>query len=177
MDNLTLAYVLIGIGVLLMAAELLIPTGGILLAASCIVILAGVAMTFYFGDPFTGMVTLVITLVGVPILATGFLYLWPWTPLGRKLIQAGDRESDTLASMPAFQELEQLRGRYGRTVSSMRPSGVVDFDGKRVDAMTEGGMLDPNAWVRCIDVRPGGRVIVRAVEKPDLGDMDSTDFR
>jgi membrane-bound serine protease (ClpP class) len=47
----------------------------------------------------------------------------------------------------------------------MRPSGTVEFDGRRVDAMTEGVMLDAGVWVRCLEVK-GGRVIVREMESP-----------
>ena len=78
--------------------------------------------------------------------------------------------------MPTNLELEQLRGRYGKAVSSLRPSGVVEFDGKRVDCMSEGSMIDPGQWVRCIDVK-AGKVMVRQVERPpDLGDIDPSDL-
>ena len=53
------------------------------------------------------------------------------------------------------QELEQLRGRIGRTMSALRPAGMVDFDGRRIDTITEGMMVDPGQLVRCIDVRGG----------------------
>ena len=77
--------------------------------------------------------------------------------------------------MPVNLELEALRGRYGRAASDLRPSGVVDFDGKRIDAISEGVMVQVGAWVRCIDVK-AGRVLVRQVDKPDLGDLESADF-
>ena len=79
------------------------------------------------------------------------------------------------AALPANQELEQLKGRIGRTLSALRPAGVVDFDGRRIDTITEGMMVDPGQWVRCIDVR-AGKVIVRPVEKPDLGDLETAVF-
>ena len=57
----------------------------------------------------------------------------------------------------------------------LRP-GVVDFDGRRIDTITEGMMVEPGQWVRCIEVK-AGKVIVRPVEKPNLGDLDIPDFR
>ena len=77
--------------------------------------------------------------------------------------------------MPVNLELEQYRGRIGRAISALRPSGVVDFDGRRVDVITEGMMVEPGQWVRCIDVRTG-RVLVRPVEKANLGDLEAADF-
>ena len=73
--------------------------------------------------------------------------------------------------------VEALRGRYGRTVSALRPAGVTEFDGKRVDTMSEGQMIDPGVWVRCIDVK-SGTVIVRQVDKPpDLANMETADLQ
>ena len=58
MDNLTLAYVLIALGLLLLVAELFLPTGGVLFVLSVGALIVGVAMTFAY-DQSTGMVTLV----------------------------------------------------------------------------------------------------------------------
>jgi membrane-bound serine protease (ClpP class) len=59
----------------------------------------------------------------------------------------------------------------------MRPSGTVEFDGRRVDAMTEGVMLDAIVWVKCVDVK-AGKVIVRQVPKPkDLSEFDIADLK
>jgi membrane-bound serine protease (ClpP class) len=173
MDNLTLAYVLIALGALLLLAELFVPTGGILLLGAGACIAVGVVLSFVYGEPRTGMLTLVLVTVSLPIFGTLLFYLWPKTPLGRKLVMPP--EDATVAQMPVIVELEALRGRTGRTVSTMRPSGVVDFDGRRVDCVTEGMMLDSNQWVKCIDVR-AGRVVVRQIEAPTLRDLENTDF-
>jgi membrane-bound serine protease (ClpP class) len=85
-------------------------------------------------------------------------------------------EDATLASTPARLELEELRGRIGRTLSALRPSGVCDFDGRRVDTITEGMMVEPGQWVRCVDVQ-AGKVVVRPVDKPDLGELETAIFR
>src|SRR5438477_9878077 len=131
MDSLTVAYLLIGLGLALLLAELFLPTSGMLFLASALCILSGVVMTFYYGDPSTGMVTLLCVFIAVPALIGLGMYYWPRTSMGRRFIL---RDSDaTIAQMPVHLELEQLRGRYGRALSDLRPSGVVDFDGKRID--------------------------------------------
>jgi membrane-bound serine protease (ClpP class) len=95
--------------------------------------------------------------------------------LGKRFFLTGPDENATVAALPANQELEQLKGRIGRTLSALRPAGVVDFDGRRIDTVTEGMMVDPGQWVRCVDVR-AGRVVVRPVDRPDLGRLESDDF-
>jgi hypothetical protein len=36
-------------------------------------------------------------------------------------------------------------------------------------------MVAAGSWVRCVDVR-AGKVLVRPVDKPNLGDLESADF-
>jgi membrane-bound serine protease (ClpP class) len=172
-----LPWLLIALGFVLLVAELFLPTGGVLFVLSVAALVVGVGMTFYNNDPATFMITLVVVVVGAPALFGLAFYYWPKTPMGKRFFLTGPQEDDTLATLPVNLELEQLRGHYGRTLSALRPAGITDFDGRRVDTITEGIMIEPGQWVRCIDVR-AGKVIVRPVEKPpDLGDLEAADFR
>lgn len=172
---LTVALALIGLGLLLLIAELFLPTGGILSALAVGAIIVGVAMPFFYGDTAAGLLTMLGVFIVVPIVVSVMMHVAPRTPLIKRMIQQGPEEDATVASMPVIVELEQLRGRLGRAVSSLRPSGVVDFDGRRIDTLTEGMMVEPGTWVRCIDVK-AGRVIVRPVDKPDLGELENVNF-
>ena len=171
--QLVLAYVLIVAGLLFLILELLFPTGGAFLALSVCALILGVAMTFIYSDnPATGVLTLIGVFVAVPVLGLAVLHYSPRTRLGKQFFLNSPDEDATIASMPVHLELEQLRGRVGRSVSALRPAGVVDFDGKRIDVMTEGVMIEAGAWVRCIDVK-AGKVIVRRVRQADLGDLEN----
>jgi membrane-bound serine protease (ClpP class) len=170
-----LAYVLIAVGFVLLAAELFLPTSGTLFVLSVICIAGGVGMTFYYGSTPIGVITLVAVFILLPTFGGLLLRYWPRTRMGKKMFLSGPEEDATVASMPVLMELEQLRGRFGRAVSDLRPSGVCDFDGWRVDTITEGMMVDAGQGVRCIDVR-AGKVIVRPVEKPTLGNLENVDL-
>jgi membrane-bound ClpP family serine protease len=174
MDNLTLAYVLIAIAVVLMLAELFIPTGGICFLLAALFALAGVTLIFIYGDTTTGVITLLGFFVATPILLSALFYLWPEALWGKRLVP-GPEDDVTVASMPGNAQLEQLKNRIGKTVSPLRPAGIVEFDGRRVDCVTEGMMIEAGQWVRCVDVR-AGRVVVRQIEKPNLDDLEATDF-
>jgi len=67
-----------------------------------------------------------------------------------------------------------------RAISALRPSGVVDFEGRRVDTVTEGMMVEPGQWVRCVDVQ-ANRVVVRPVADTNPTDLlqaaDTTLYR
>jgi membrane-bound serine protease (ClpP class) len=174
--SLTLAYILIAAGLLLLVAELFLPSGGILLVVSVSALILGVAMTFLHSeDPTTGILTILGVFIAIPIIASIAMHYWPRTRIGRRFFLSSPQEDATVASMPVNLDLEQLRGRFGRAVSALRPSGVVDFDGKRIDTITEGMMVEPGQWVRCIDVH-AGKVIVRPAQPPSLGDLEAAEF-
>jgi membrane-bound serine protease (ClpP class) len=170
---LTLGFVLIGAGFLLLFLELFLFSGGLITAVAIGCIAVGVWLTFT--DPVIGLMTLVAVFVALPV---AFTLMWLYmarTPMGRRFFLTGPPEDATVAALPINLELERLKGRIGRTLSPLRPAGVVDFDGRRVDTITEGMMVDEGQWVRCIDVR-AGKVVVRPVEKPNLGDLETAIF-
>src|SRR5579871_5303219 len=114
MGDLYLAYGLIALGLVLLAAELFLPSGGILFVLAIGALVVGVAMTFNesTGGSFSrGMVTLVAVVVIIPIVGPILIHYWPKTPLGRRFFLTRPDEDDTLAHMPVNLELEQLRGR------------------------------------------------------------------
>src|SRR5262245_44916665 len=123
---LVLAYVLIGLGFLLLLAELIFPSG-ILSALSLGAIIIGLALTFSHSAT-TGLVTLVAVFIILPTLGSFVLRVWPKTALGKRLFLKNRQSETTLAETPVNQQLEQLTGRYGKTVSPLRPSGVTNFD-------------------------------------------------
>jgi len=173
MDHLLLAFALILVGLMLMAAELVLFTHGVLSMIGLGAIIVGAILVFG-RDPFLGMATLLALVIAVPVCGRALLSIWPNTPIGRRFVLQPPREPTTIAHKPEVQDLEKLRGQYGKTLSSLRPAGVVDFNGRRVDAMSEGTLIDAGQWVRCIDVQ-GTKVVVRTTDGPpgpaDLEEM------
>jgi membrane-bound ClpP family serine protease len=174
MDPLLLAYILIGVGVVLVLAELFIPTGFILVVVGTCCALVGIGLMFVHGSMENALTALLSLCVGGPLLGGLLFYLWPYSPMGRKLIRAAE-EDVTVAHMAGNAELEALRGKTGRTVSPLRPSGVAVFDGRRIDVITEGLMVGPGQWVKCVEVR-ANKVIVRPADPPTLDDFENVSF-
>jgi len=166
---------LLVLGCLLMLAELILPTAGILGAAGIIMLVVGIVIAFVNGGLSQGLTTL--GLVGLFLLLVSIFvyYIWPLTPLGKRLILQAQPEDDSVATMPQNAELVGLIGRYGKAVSLLRPAGVVDFEGRRVDVITEGMMVEAGSWVKCVDVK-AGKVIVRPAEPPRLDNLESAEF-
>jgi membrane-bound serine protease (ClpP class) len=174
MDPIILAYILIAIGVVLTLAEMVIPTGFVMVAIGVCAAFVGVGLLFLHGSMETALMALLSLCVGGPLLGGLIFYLWPYSPMGRKLIRASE-DGGTVAHMSGNVELEALRGKIGRAVSPLRPSGVAEFDGRRIDVITEGLMVEVGQWVKCVDVR-ANKVLVRPADKPTLDDFERADF-
>ncbi len=162
MDYLTIALILFAVGVILLAAEILLPTGGIFVVASLLFFALGVGIIFARGTALEAVVAMGGLAVGLPVVGLIAVSAWRRLSIGSILPEHDDDgPSATVGSV----DLESLANHTGKTVSPMRPSGTVEFDGRRIDAMTEGGMLEAGVWVRCVTVK-GGKVIVRQIESP-----------
>src|SRR5262245_12592443 len=152
MENLVLAYALIAIGLLLLAAELFLPTAGVAGVLGIAGVIAGITIAFSYNST-QGVVAMIIVLILVPSVGPLLMHYVPKTALGRRFFLIGPEEDATIAQMPVNLELEQLRGRYGKTLSPLRPSGVADIDGRRVDVLSEGTLVEAGRWVKVIDVK------------------------
>jgi membrane-bound serine protease (ClpP class) len=164
---LTLGLALIAIGLLLLLADLFVASGALAILA-LVTMLIGLVFVFRH-DTTIGLVTFVALFVGVPLVGGAILRFWPGLVPWRR---GQDVVADTVAELPVNKELAALKGRHGKTISALRPAGVVDFDGRRVDSLSEGMMIEPGRWVRCVDVQ-AGKVIVRPVDPGRLDDLET----
>lgn len=168
MDYLTLTLILFAIGVIMLVAEVLLPTGGILVVVSLLFFGLGVGIILSQGTPVESVVALAALAVGLP--AAGYVIVSAWRKMSLGAVLPEDAGAGAVP-VAGQAELDALKNRVGKTVSPMRPSGTIEIDGRRIDAMTEGVMLDAGLWVRCIGVR-GTTVLVRQIEPPaDVSDL------
>lgn len=75
-----------------------------------------------------------------------------------------DRQDRDLGYSSARPELQELLHKRGRAVTKLRPSGMVEIDGKRIDVVSEGAYIEPGTEVIVIAVE-GIRVVVKPVVK------------
>ncbi|MBN2170678.1 MAG: nodulation protein NfeD [Candidatus Krumholzibacteriota bacterium] len=57
---------------------------------------------------------------------------------------------------------EHLEGRTGICLSDLRPAGIAEIDGRRIDVVTEGGYIEKGTRIRIAEVS-GNRVVVEAL--------------
>lgn len=155
---------LIGLGVILVALDLFLPSAGMLAVAAGASALAGVVCLFRF-DTMWGLAGLGSVLVGGPIVAAFALKVWPHTPMGRRLIAAPTEEQVT--AQREQEEAERrarlaLVGKEGVVLTDLRPVGVVEINGVRYDALSETRFVQAGSMVR-VTTADGLQVKVRPV--------------
>ncbi|MGE0866029.1 MAG: NfeD family protein, partial [Vicinamibacterales bacterium] len=92
------------------------------------------------------------------------LRLLPRLPFGRRLILAtGLRTDQGYGSAPAA-DLQWL-GRQGVARSPLRPAGIADIDGTRVDVVSDGAFIDAGTAITVTRV-DGNRIVVRRSTPP-----------
>jgi membrane-bound serine protease (ClpP class) len=100
---------------------------------------------------------LLALLVGVALLRA-----LPRLPFGRRLVLGSDMQAaQGYASPPAGDHLQL--GHTGKALSPLRPAGIADIDGARVDVVSDGGFIPAGAAIEVIRV-DGNRIVVR--ERP-----------
>ncbi|MGL4420084.1 MAG: NfeD family protein [Gemmataceae bacterium] len=161
-DYLLMAFLLFGFGCILLACEYFLPTGGLLLVVGVILCVVGVAVVARYGTVNETVAAMLVLGLGVPI-ATITAFSW-WGRSAAARFGVPEDSGQTAAEIVT--PVEDLKGRVGRTITPMRPSGAVEFEDRRYDALAEGPMLEANTWVQCVGVR-AGRIIVRQVATPD----------
>ncbi len=150
------SYLLLGLGliaagVLLMVAEVFIPSGGILAVCAGLTTVAGL-IALFLEDVTWGLVGTLAVLVLGPVAFSFALKVWPHTPIGRRML-LGDLSEEEIARQKLAERDERdrrmaLLGAEGVVVTPLRPVGVVRIGDTRYDALAETGLIEAGHKVR-----------------------------
>ena len=95
----------------------------------------------------------------LPVTWWATLHLLPRTKLGRTIFLQPPTGAD-LDETDSRVTLRDRVGTSGRVLTPLRPSGMIDVAGSRVEAMAESGLIGVGALVTVVAIR-SGRVVVR----------------
>lgn len=166
MEYSTWAFLLLAVGLVLLIAEVFIPSGGVISVLSTLSLVGAVWCAWkawWDSNPgsFWGFLTGMAVLL--PIVVALAFYVWPNTPLGRRAILEAPAPHEIASFVEQEEKYRQMVGKTGETVTMLNPAGIVRINGNRVHCQSEGVILDAGTLVRVISAR-SNRVIVRRVE-------------
>jgi membrane-bound serine protease (ClpP class) len=158
---------LVAVGLLLLAVELfVIPGFGITGILGILAILAGLVLSLLGAGATATSVVSAAARVAVSLLiavaaAVALLRVLPRLPFGRDLILDTGLTALTGWASPPESDRQWL-GKRGTTVSPLRPAGIADLEGERVDVVSQGEWIDAGSPIEVIRVE-GNRIVVRQV--------------
>lgn len=145
-------------GLLLMGIELFIP-GGVVGTVGVLCLLGSIMIGFReFGQEIGWLVALgILVLLGIATFL--WLKVFPRTRLGKRMT-VDIHEADFKATPD---HLDQLLGKEGVSVTDLRPVGFATIDAKRVDVVSDSGIIPRGTTVKVVKVE-GFKVVVKAVD-------------
>jgi membrane-bound serine protease (ClpP class) len=103
----------------------------------------------------------VLSLAFALVASLVLLRFLPRLPFGRRLVlRRGLAAAEGFASSPESDT--QWLGKTGRASSPLRPAGIADIEGRRVDVVSDGEHIDAGQPIKVTRV-DGNRVVVRHV--------------
>ena len=166
----TMPLILLGVGLLLIMAEVLIPSFGMLGGLAAIALIGSVIMAYQESSDL-GQNFLIAEAILVHTMIMLGLKLLPKSPFTKFLVADGFTFEDGAA---IDERDKQLMGKRGVVEAPLRPAGTARIEGRRVDVVTRGDMIESGAWVEVIGLS-GNRVEVVACDGPAPPDQDTQD--
>ena len=161
MTPLALVILLFATGVLMVLAEVVLPSHGILGVVGAVALVAGVGVCFWINQ-YAGVTAAVTLFVLAPFAAALWVKVWPHTYAGKRLILGPGSEVATGHAPAATVQV----GQVGTVVSELRPGGTCEFGSgngaTRVEARSEHGIIPAGRRVEVVAV-VDRRPLVRAI--------------
>ncbi len=154
-DSLLLPIILQLVGVVVIIAEVILPSFGILTIVALGVFGYSLFMVFHDISKAAGFALLAADFVMIPVLVILGLKLLARSPV--TLRKTMSREEGVSSQPP---ELDSYIDMQGTAVTDLRPAGTAIIDGKRLDVVTRGEYLEKDAAI-IVTAVTGNQIIVR----------------
>ena len=174
-QNMLWAIGLMALAAAFLFAEFLIPSAGLLGIGAAMAAIA--ALVLAYSESLTaGLAMTGVLAVGTPILLMTAIRVWPYTPIGRRILNLPPLEheddlrgGDELESDEGLGQRSERRrglwdlenpyrsllGKVGVARTNLLPSGQIEIEGKKYDAVALGMAVDSGQFVEVSSVDAG----------------------
>jgi membrane-bound ClpP family serine protease len=146
----------------LIIAEVFVPSGGVI-SVMALFALAGGLVIFFRHSVTVGIIGIVVAVIMIPTVLVMAFKILPKTAFGKNVNleppkrQLGDAIPDT-------DRIKNLLGQIGVAISPLRPIGMCDFSGKRIECVAESGYVEKGKKVKVIRVQQT-QLTVRVIDE------------
>jgi membrane-bound serine protease (ClpP class) len=146
----------------LIVAEVFVPSGGVISICSLACLIGGIVI-FFRHSATAGWAGIIIAVVMIPSVLIAAYKVFPKTGFGKSVtLTPPQREQGD--AIPDTEELKEMLGAEGVVLTPLRPVGMCDFSGRRVECVAEGGYVDKDKKVKIIHVE-GTQLTVRVIKE------------
>jgi len=146
----------------LIIAEVFVPSGGLISICALACLIGGIAI-FFHHSMVTGWIGVFAAAIMIPSVLIVAYRIFPKTKFGKSVTLTpptrwkGDAIADT-------DKLKELLGAVGVVLTPLRPVGMCDFSGQRVECVAESGYVDKGKKIKVINVE-STQLTVRIIEE------------
>jgi membrane-bound serine protease (ClpP class) len=141
------------IGLIAITVELFIPGAIVgLCGAGCVI--TSIVFAYLYVSNLLGHILLVLGICFIPI------FFVSWYKLLSKTFSVKASEKGFSS---ARDRLNNMLSEEGIALTTLRPSGIANIKGDKIDVISEGEMISKNTRIKVIDVK-GNRIIVKPVK-------------
>jgi membrane-bound serine protease (ClpP class) len=148
-----IGIVLIAIAMGLFYVEVIMPTGGMMAILAAGSLIGGVIMFFNVSTK-VGVFGALVALILLPTLGYMFFSAFPHSVVGQKFMlenppmSPANLQGDAIAETPP--EVQALLGARGVAVTDLRPAGICQINGQRLDCLADGPMIRAATPIRVV---------------------------
>lgn len=144
------------LSIFLVMIEFLVPGVGIFGIAGIVLMLYSVVSAA--SNLVTGIISLAIAIAITIVVLWILVKFFGMKFMIKKIVLISEQKNEE--GYRSSESREELLGKTGITVTPLRPAGIVQFDDRREDVVSEGELIPANVKVVVIRVE-GSRVVVR----------------
>jgi len=146
----------------LIIAEVFVPSGGLISICALACLVGGIAI-FFHHSLIAGWIGIGIALIMIPAVLIFSYKIFPKTRFGKIVILTPPERLQGDA-VPDTAELKELLGAVGVVLTPLRPVGMCDFSGQRIECVAESGYVEKDKRVKVINVE-STQLTVRVIEE------------
>ncbi len=147
------------LGAGLMIVEIFLPGFGLPGISGIVFIGAGVAIAWMKSGALTAIAILLVVIALLAIFISWVLRRASSGGVAHSRIFLNEKEE-----LRTREDMQVLLGKKGRTTSVLRPAGIGDFDGVRLNVVTEGDFIERDMPIEIVSVE-GARIVVRRIQE------------
>ena len=152
------ALVMLIVGYALLVVEMYVPGFGLPGISGIALVGVGTIMAAMHFGTLTAVALLLVIIAVLAVLVSWLLRSAAKGDVAKSKLFLHQKEE-----LREQQDMQVLVGHEGRTLSVLRPSGIGDFDGVRLNVVTEGEFIENGVAIRIARVE-GGKIVVKAIK-------------